>query len=106
MLETERVGAIFADARSLYDDALAMLEQGRTRNAGEKAWGATERATDALILARTGEEPRTSGQTMRDIRSLRRTDPTLEEMRCATAIASLSCTGPVSTTASANRKRT
>ena len=81
MPETERVGAIFADARSLYDDALAMLEQGRIRNAGEKAWGATKRATDALILARTGEEPRTSGQTMRGIRSLRRTDPTLEEMR-------------------------
>ena len=81
MLETERVGAIFADARTLYDDALEMLEQGRIRNAGEKAWGATERATDALILARTGEEPRTSGQTMRGIRSLRRTDPTLEEMR-------------------------
>ena len=32
------------------------LEQGRIRNAAEKAWGATKRATDALALARTGED--------------------------------------------------
>ena len=31
-----------------------MLAQGRIRNAAEKAWGATKRATDAVILARTG----------------------------------------------------
>ena len=42
---------------------------------------ATKRATDALILARTGEEPRTSGQTMRMIRQLRRQDPALEPLR-------------------------
>ena len=65
MLETDRISFLFADARTLYDDALEMLAQGRLRNAGEKAWCATKRATDALILARTGEEPRTSGQTMR-----------------------------------------
>jgi hypothetical protein len=53
MLETERVNAIFADARLLYDDALEQLESGKLRNAAEKAWGATKRATDALILART-----------------------------------------------------
>ena len=81
MLETERVGFLFADARALYDDALEMLEEGRLRNAADKAWGATKRATDALILARTGEEPRTSGQTMRMIRQLRRQDPALEPLR-------------------------
>ena len=81
MLETERVSLIFADARELYDDALEMLEQGRLRNAADKAWGATKRATDALILARTGEEPRTSGQTMRMLRQLRRQDPSLEPVR-------------------------
>ena len=81
MLETKQAESIFADARTLYDDALDMLEQGRLRNAAEKAWGATKRATDALILARTGEEPRSSGQTARMLRQLRRQDPSLEQMR-------------------------
>jgi hypothetical protein len=81
MLETERVSYLFADARDMYQDALEMLEQGRLRNAADKAWVATKRATDALILARTGEEPRTSGQTMRRIRQLCRQDPALEPLR-------------------------
>ena len=81
MLEAERISYLFSDARSLYDDALEMLEQGRLRNAADKAWGATKRATDALLLARTGEEPRTSGQTMRMLRLLRRQDPSLEPLR-------------------------
>ena len=81
MLQTERVGSLFADARGLHDDALEMLDQGRLRNSAEKAWCATKRATDALILARTGREPRTSGQTMRMIRQLRREDPALEPLR-------------------------
>ncbi len=81
MLDSERVSFLFADARDLYADALEMLEQGRLRNAADKAWCATKRATDGLILARTGAEPRTSGQTMRQIRQLRSQDPTLEPLR-------------------------
>ena len=81
MLETNQASFLFADARSLYDDALEMLDQGRLRNAAEKAWGATKRATDGLILARTGEEPRTSGQTMRMLQRLRRRDPSLDAIR-------------------------
>ena len=81
MLETRQVEFLFDDARGLYDDALEMLEIGRLRNAAEKAWCATKRATDALILARTGQEPRTSGQTMRMLRQLRRQDESLEPMR-------------------------
>ena len=72
MLETERVNAIFADARLLYDDALEQLEAGKLRNAAEKAWGATKRATDALILARTGEEPETTAITSRELLGLAR----------------------------------
>ncbi len=72
MLETERVNAIFADARLLYDDALEQLEVGKLRNAAEKAWGATKRATDALILARTGEEPETTAITSRELLGLAR----------------------------------
>ena len=32
---------------------LTGLDQGSIRDAEEKAWGATKRATDALVLART-----------------------------------------------------
>ncbi len=81
MLETDRIGFLFSDARELHQDALEMLEQGRLRNAADKAWGATKRATDALILARTGEEPRSSGRTMRMLRQLRGEDPSLESLR-------------------------
>ena len=57
MLETERGRVLITDAWTLYADAIEMLEQGHIRNAAEKAWGATKRATDALILERTGREP-------------------------------------------------
>ena len=57
MVATDRVRALFADARDLQADALEMLALGRIHNAAEKAWGATKRATDALMLAQTGEEP-------------------------------------------------
>ena len=46
---TDRIAIIFQDARTLQADALGMLAQGRIRNAAEKAWGATKRATDALV---------------------------------------------------------
>ena len=81
MVETDRVSFLFADAWELYEDATEMLAMGKLRNAADKAWCATKRATDALILARTREEPRTSGQTMRMIRQLRRQDPSLEPLR-------------------------
>ena len=54
----DRIEDIFRDARELQADALEMLAQGRIRNAAEKDWGATKRATDALVLARTGEDRR------------------------------------------------
>ena len=74
MLETKRAMDIFDDARALQADALNELTRGNLRNAAEKAWEATKRATDALILARTGEEPRTAGQTTRELRVLGRQD--------------------------------
>ena len=72
MVETDQVANIFQDAWALYADAMEELERGKLRNAAEKAWGATKRATDALILARTGAEPRTAGQTDRELRLLGR----------------------------------
>ena len=67
---TDRVSELFADAQALYDDALEMLEQGRIRNAAEKAWGATKRSTDAMVLARTGQEPQSAGQARRALLGL------------------------------------
>ena len=78
MLEPERVGVLFADARVLYADALEQLERGKLRNAAEKAWGATKRATDAMLLARTGREPRSAGQTTRGLRILLRDNPQID----------------------------
>jgi hypothetical protein len=56
-----------------------MLAQGRIRNAAEKAWGATKRATDALILARTGEVPEFSPDTARGLRMLESQDGAVRE---------------------------
>ena len=42
-----------------------MLAQDKLRNAAEKAWGATKRSTDAMVLARTGNEPQSAGQARR-----------------------------------------
>ena len=72
---TDRIQAIFQDARSLQADALEMLAQGRIRNAAEKAWGATKRATDALVLARSGEEPERSSESSTSLRMLESLDP-------------------------------
>ena len=63
MVATDRVSAIFAEARAVHADALRLLASGDIRDAAEKAWCATKRATDALILARTGEEPDLSPDT-------------------------------------------
>ena len=63
-IQTDRVQKeIFQDARLLQAAAVDRLDQGDIRDASEKAWGATKRATDALILARNGEEPELTGET-------------------------------------------
>lgn len=72
MQETQRVAILFADAWGLYDDAIEILESGKPRIAAEVAWGATKRATDALVLARTGREPGKTGQTTRGLLHLSR----------------------------------
>ena len=81
MVATDRVRDLFADARDLQADALEMLAQGRIRNAAEKAWGSTKRATDALVLARTGDEPELSAETGSGIRQLPTEDPAIREAR-------------------------
>ena len=80
MLEPERTAALFADARLLYDEAIELLELGKLRVAAEVAWGATKRATDALIVARTGREPSVSSHTSSGLRNLSRSDPTITSL--------------------------
>ena len=80
MAVTNRVAEIFADARTVYDSAIERLEQGDIRNASEKAWCATKRATDALILARTGEEPDKAPITSRELRRLALGDGRLDNL--------------------------
>ena len=81
MVTTDRVSAIFADARSVHADALRRLEAGDIRDAAEKAWCATKRATDALILACTGTEPSISSETTRGLGTLAAADQAVRPLR-------------------------
>ena len=71
---------IFADARLMRDAALERLAAGDIRDAAEKAWCATVRATEALVLVRTGQEPGTSTMAGRRLRSLSVEDQSIESV--------------------------
>ena len=81
MLSTHRVPTIFANARAVHADALRMLEAGDIRDAAEKAWCATKRAPDALILARTETEPEISSDTSRGLALLAAEDQAFRRLR-------------------------
>ena len=72
---------IFADARRMRDDALAQMAAGDIRDAAEKAWCATLRATEALVLVRTGQEPGTSTIAGRRLRALSMSAQSLWDIR-------------------------
>ena len=74
----DRVIELFDDAQALYGDALEMLAQDKLRNAAEKAWGATKRSTDAMVLARTGQEPQSAGQARRALLQLSSNGPAFQ----------------------------
>ena len=80
MLATDEVREIFADAHTMYQEAIERWAAGDVRDAAEKAWCATKRATDALILARTGELPETTGMTSTMIRLLGEVDSEFENL--------------------------
>lgn len=71
----DRATQLFADARMVHAQAMERLEAGDIRDAAEKAWCATKRATDALILSRTGEEPVTTARTTDELDALVDRDP-------------------------------
>ncbi|MDE2786023.1 MAG: hypothetical protein OXL37_05105 [Chloroflexota bacterium] len=80
MVATDRISATFADARAVHADALRLLEAGDIRDAAEKAWCATKRATDALILARTSTEPEFSPDTTRGLVRLAAADSAVNSL--------------------------
>ena len=63
---------IFADARAVQVSALERLTAGDIRDAAEKAWCATKRATEALLLAVNGELPPTTVGVSGGLRGLGR----------------------------------
>ena len=71
----DRIEELFADAHDVQEQAIAMLEHGDIRDAAEKAWCATKRSTDGLILALTGEEPVTTAATSDGLDNLARQAP-------------------------------
>ena len=72
---------VFEDARAMLDAALSQLAAGDLRDAAEKAWCAAKRATDGLILARTGELPPKSPDTTRRLLAMSERDPAVRDLR-------------------------
>ena len=72
---------IFADARLMRDAALERLAAGDVRDAAEKAWCATLRAVEALVLVRTGQEPGKSTAASRRLRTLSVSEPAMMDLR-------------------------
>ena len=82
MATTETTPAhIFTDARQMYDSARERLAAGDIRDAADKAWCATLRATDALVLARTGQQPPTSPATTRAFLIIGEADPAVRRLQ-------------------------
>ena len=76
----DQVDEIFADARLMHAQAVEQLERGDVRDAAEKAWCATKRATDALVLSRTGEEPPSTHDTTEALLTLARRSSAYETL--------------------------
>ena len=81
MAVSGEAAAIFADAREMHESALEKLAEGDIRDAAEKAWCATLRATQSLILARTGEGPATTAVASDGLDALARQDGRCESLK-------------------------
>ncbi len=75
------VTGVFTDAEEMYAAALQRLAADDIRDAAEKAWCAAKRATDALVLARTGELPPKSPDTTRALRAMAAAEPAVRDLR-------------------------
>ena len=85
----------------MHSQAVERLEQGDIRDAAEKSWCATERATDALLLARTGEPPGPTGLIATASTTWSLQIQPLRRYRAATTAVLANCTALVSTLAHA-----
>ena len=72
---------IFADARAVHASALERLSAGDIRDSAEKAWCATKRATEALLLAVRGEIPPTTVGVSGGLRALGRESDAARSMQ-------------------------
>ncbi len=77
---------IFQDAHRMRNAAVERMAAGDVRDAAEKAWCATLRATEALVLVRTGQEPGTSTAAGRRLRAISMSDQSLWELRRSYAV--------------------
>ena len=69
------VALMFEDAHRLADAAQERMAAREVRDAAEEMWYATLRATEAMVLARTGLEPGTSDETGLRLQKLYSVDP-------------------------------
>ena len=77
----DRIEELFADALDVHAQAVERLEQGDIRDAAEKAWCAAKRATDALILALTSGDPRTTARTTDEMDDLAHREPSARSLQ-------------------------
>ncbi len=80
MVATNKVNAMFAEARALHDASLVSLGRADIRDAAEKAWMATKRATDALIVAHFDSEPQAERETSAELERLAGMDPQVDAL--------------------------
>ena len=78
--ETDSILSIIDDAKSLYRSAVTQIDNEDLRDAAEKAWCATKRATEALILYWTGAEPEYTSATSREIDRLGQDDAGIADL--------------------------
>ena len=74
------VKELIRNAEDLLGKAVEEMEVD-VRDAAEKAWGATLRASNALILARTGKVPERTPETTRMLHELCSKEPEIERVR-------------------------
>ena len=72
---------MLAEAWAFYDESIQLLKQGDLRNAAGKAWEASEKAANALIVERTGREPQNYRDTSVEIACLGEESGELSDFR-------------------------
>ena len=77
-----RVEELIRDAEHLVGRAIEEVEVD-LRDAAEKAWGATVRAVDALVLARTGRKPKAAHERRVELEAICLKDAEAERLRIA-----------------------